>query len=334
MSKESSPTPVPADLLAAIRSASRIALAGHVTPDADCFGSVGSLAIALQELGKQTYIAMPEGSVSRKLEFLFQYGAMRAASPSELAACDLALVLDTAKDRRVNIDGKLEALPNTKVANVDHHASNTQFGTWNWVDAGRSSASEMAYELIRALGCQVTPTVATLLYGGIHSDTQGFSLSNTTARSLGVAHELALAGAQIPWLCEKLHRSHSRGEFELRQIVYRNTRVSDDGRLAWSTVSNPEFAHTGCVATDIDDQVEIPRTVEGIAVVILFSEGNAGKIRMNFRGERGISVLELAQKFGGGGHRSAAGAILDGTISEVAERVLPEALRFVAALPH
>jgi phosphoesterase RecJ-like protein len=314
-SKQSSPGDVPS----AVRDAQRIALIGHVTPDADCLGAIGALWLALAEIGKQPLVAMPARSVSRRLQFLVEHAGWRPAAPAELAGCDLAIVLDTARARRANVDGKLEALPNAAVLNIDHHASNERFGKWNWIDAGRSSTSEMVYELLRALDCRITPLIATLLYAGIHSDTQGFSLSNTTARSLEVAHDLAQAGAEIPALCENLHRSHSRGEFELLQIVYRNTRVSHE-----------EFAKTGCVASDIDNQVEIPRSIENVLVVILFSEGNQGKIRMNFRGERGVNVLELARKFGGGGHHSAAGAILDGRIADVCERVLPEAREYVA----
>ncbi len=322
-----------AELRAALESARHIALAGHVTPDADCLGSLGALFLALPELGKYPFVSLPQGSVSRRLEFLVQHSGAKPAGAHELADCDLAIVVDTAKAARVNLDGKLEALRRAAVLNIDHHATNPGFGKWNWVDAERSSASEMVYEALKALGCQVTPTIATLLYAGIHSDTKGFSLSNTTPRSLEVAHDLAQAGARIEFVCEKLNRSHSRGEFELLQIVYRNTSTSEDGRLAWSSVGHDEFLRTGCVASDIDDQVEIPRSIEGVSVVILFSEGNRGKIRMNFRGERGTPVLELAQKFGGGGHKAAAGAILDGTIPEVMERVLSEAKKYVAQLP-
>lgn len=331
MSKDQSS--VPAEICQAIRAAKRIGLAGHVTPDADCLGSLGALHLALPELGIRPFVALPAGSVSRRLAFLLEICGMQPACAAELKACDTLLVVDTAKSPRVNIDGKIDSYSGVPIINVDHHATNPQYGKWNWVDANRSSSAEMVYEVVRALGCAVTPTVATMLYAGIHSDTQGFSLSNTTPRSLEIGHDLAQAGARIPQLCEKLNRSHSRGEFELIQIVYRNTRVSDDGRLAWSTVSHAEFAHTGCVASDIDDQVEIPRSIEEIRAVVLFSEGNPGKIRMNFRGERGVSILELAQQFGGGGHKAAAGAILDGTIQSVTEHVLPVARRFVAALP-
>ncbi|MBU0638778.1 MAG: bifunctional oligoribonuclease/PAP phosphatase NrnA [Planctomycetes bacterium] len=324
---------VPPELCEAIRAAKRVGLAGHVTPDADCIGTLGALWLALPELGIQAFVAMPEGSVARKLQYLVKQAGLEFASTEQLAECDLVVVLDTAKQRRANIDGKLDALPGVPVLNIDHHATNVGFGQWNWIDGGASSTAELIYLLLRALGCQITPTIATLLYAGIHGDTQGFSLSNTTPRSLAVAHELAEAGARIVELCERLNRSRSRSEFDLLKVIYANTCVSDDGQLAWSTASYDEIHGAGCCAEDIDDQVEVPRSVEGSRVVILFSEGHQGKVRMNFRGERGVSVLELAKQFDGGGHHASAGAILDGPIAEIVERVLPAARAFVAALP-
>ena len=324
---------VPAGVCDAIRAADRIALIAHVTPDADCFGAIGSMYLALPELGKYPYAALPEGTVARRLAFLVEMAGVTPATGAELAECDLALVMDTAKDRRVNVDGKLEALPGAKVVNIDHHATNTRFGQWDWVEGDASSTCELVYLLIRALGCQITPTIATLIYAGIHSDTQGFSLSNTTTRSLAIAHELARAGADIIHTCERLNRSRSRSEFELLKLVYKNTQVSEDGHLAWSTADHQEIHAAGCHANDIDDQVEIVRSIEGVKVAILFSEGREGNIRMNFRGERGISVLELARQFGGGGHHAAAGAILDGTIEEVTSRVIPAAKEYVKGLP-
>ncbi len=323
---------VPDDISRAILAAHRIALAGHVTPDADCLGSMGALALGLKDLGKSMHVAMPAGSISRRLSYLTDLFDLQPATTLELQACDLLIGLDTAKDRRLNIDGKLDALPGIPVLNVDHHATNTRFGKWNWVAPEASSVCELVVDLIAALGCPLTPTMATLLYAGIHGDTQGFSLSNTSTKSLAVAHVLAASGARIPEVCEKLQRSHSRSEFELLKVIYGNARVSADGRLAWSTASHEEITAAGCVAEDIDNQVEIPRSVEGIRVAILFTEGVPGKIRMNFRGERGAAVLELAREFGGGGHPTSAGAILDGSIAAVTEQVLAKARAFVAEL--
>src|SRR5262249_21620206 len=97
-------------VLAALRGAKRTALIGHVTPDADCLGSIGAMQLALPELGVYPFVSMPAGSVSRKLEFLREMAGWHAAGSAELAECDTALVMDTAKDRRVNVDGKLPAL--------------------------------------------------------------------------------------------------------------------------------------------------------------------------------------------------------------------------------
>lgn len=326
------PAVVPAEICTALRGARHVALVGHVTPDADALASMGSLWLALPELGAHPHLVLPAGSVSRQLDYLVRYAGLRPCHAADLKELDLILALDTAKDKRLNQEEHQTALTNIPILNIDHHATNTGFGRWNWIVPEASSTSELVHALLCALGCRITPTIATLLYAGIHTDTQGFSLSNTGPNALRVGHALALAGARIPQVCERMHRSRSRGEFQLLSIVYGNTRVSEDGRLAWSTVSHAELSATGCRAADIDDQVEIPRQIEGICVAILFSEGEPGKIRMNFRGERGVSVLELATQFGGGGHHASAGARLAGTMDEIVAQVLPAALAFVAGI--
>ncbi len=323
---------VPQEIVAALRAAKHVALLAHITPDADAICSLGALWLALPELGVYPHLVLPEGTVGRRLKYLVRYAGLQPAHAADVANCDLIVALDTAKEKRLNGEDHLVALTKIPIINIDHHATNTNFGRWNWIVPEASSTSELVYGVLRALDCQITPTIATLLYAGIHSDTQGFSLSNTGAHALEVGHDLALAGAEIPQICERLHRSRSRGEFELLGVIYRNTRVSDDGLLAWSTLTHAEISATGCVAADIDDQVEVPRSIEGIAVAILFSEGEPGIVRMNFRGERGVSVLDLAMQFGGGGHHASAGARMRGTLDEVLGKVLPAARQFVAAL--
>ena len=319
----------PAELCDAIRGAQRIAIAGHVTPDADCVGSIGALWLALPELGVKPLASLPPECVARRLHFLVEMAGLQAASPDELRGADLLIAVDTAKFPRLNIDGGRDGFEDKPIANIDHHATNTQYGKWNWISGHRSSSCEMVYEVIAALGCQITPTIATLLYAGIHSDTQGFSLSNTTPRSLQVGYEVAAAGAEVHGIGERLHRSQSRSEFQLMQVIYGNTRVSDDGRIAWSTANYDEIHEAGCNANDIDDQVEVPRAVEDIDIAMLFSEGNRGKIRINFRGEGGLSILELAREFNGGGHHASAGAIIDGEIEEVSQRVCAAAAAYL-----
>lgn len=330
---------VPASLIEMLLGSARPALIGHETPDADSVGSTGGLWLALRAMGKEPRLILP-GGLSRKVEFLLRFcGLEYQADAATLAGSDVAIVLDTAKEKRVNCPGGYAALAHLPVANVDHHATNTGYGNVRWVDGQRSSTSEMVYEIIRALEAASGPATegkppidvacASLLYAGIHSDTQGFSLANTTPRSLAVAHELAVAGARVAELCEQLDRSLPRSEFTLNQIVYANTRISDDGMLAWSSVSFDEIARSGCSADTIDDQVEIPRSVAGIRMAILFSEGEPGVVRMNFRGEGGTSVLPIAEKFGGGGHHAAAGARRRAGLEIVVAEVIAAARQYL-----
>lgn len=322
----------PDEILQALRAARRVGLFAHVTPDADCLGSIGALWLALPELGISPLAFLPEGTVSRRMTWLAGHCGLAAAAAHELDGCDLLVVLDTAREKRVNAAGKWESIAGRPIINIDHHPTNTRFGRWHWIVPRASSTCELVYELLIGLGCQITPTIATLLYAGIHADTQGFSLSNATPRSLEIAHRLAAAGARIAELCERLHRANSRAEFELLKLIYANTRVSADGRLAWSSAAYGEIVATGCSASDVEDQVDVPRSIDGIAMAILFTEGVPGKVRVNFRGEGTIPVLELAQQFGGGGHVSRAGAMITGDLADVSQRVLAAAEQFLHAV--
>jgi phosphoesterase RecJ-like protein len=172
---------------------------------------------------------------------------------------------------------------------------------------------------------KVDATTASVLYSGIFTDTAGFSLQNATADSFRSAAELVDLGADVVDLGERLDRSQRQSEFRLLKTIYANTRWTDDERIAYSTADFDEIGSAGCSAADIDDQVQVPRSLNGIHMAILFTEGVKGKARLNFRGEQGIRVLDLAKRFGGGGHAFAAGTILEMSIAEAVETVLPVA---------
>jgi phosphoesterase RecJ-like protein len=149
--------------------------------------------------------------------------------------------------------------------------------------------------------------VASLLYCGIHGDTAGFSLPNTSADCLSLAARLVQAGADVTHIGEQLCRSQARPDFELLRRVYDHTTVVADGHIAYSYLSHGDIVESQCSAEDIDDQVSIPRALAGVRIAILFSEGEPGVVRVNLRGEGRTSVIEIAQAFGGGGHTQSAG---------------------------
>jgi phosphoesterase RecJ-like protein len=220
------------------------------------------------------------------------------------------------------------------LVNIDHHATNTRFGDVNWVVDDAGSTCELVYELLRRAERPIDPPTPSLLYAGIQTDTLGFSLPTTRAAAMRACADLVERGADVGFLGDRLCRSQTKSEFELLRIVYDNTRLLADGRLAYSTAGHDEIQRAGCSAADIDEQINVPRSLQGVQLALLFSEGNRGKTRINLRGSGPVSVVELAAEFKGGGHHQSAGAILDCGLSEALERVLPRAVEHLARVPR
>jgi phosphoesterase RecJ-like protein len=315
----------PAELIDALQAAARPVVVGHVTPDVDAIGSMLGLARALPS--GEARVALPGIPVSQKLRFMLELaGDPDLADAQRIADADIIAVVDTAGTNRVHVPGKWEAIADKFVVNIDHHITNPDFGRINWVVDNASSTCELICRLIQTAGWKLDEITASLLYAGIHSDTGGFSLPNSTAEAHEAAGVLVRAGADVERVGVRLCRSQEQHEFDLMRTVYHNTRLAGAGRIAYSTLTHDEIKTTGCTPEDIDDQVSIPRSLSRIQIAMLFSEAERGVIRINFRGEGGTPVIALAEKLGGGGHTFSAGARIRGQMELVVERVLGEAV--------
>ncbi len=319
----------PARLIQSLSGMSRMVCVGHVNPDADCLGSMLAIARAWSgNTNTETVIALRDDSLSSKLSFMTEWAGAKLATVEDFTSADGFTVLDTADLRRCNVP---EGLPDDwagsrPIVNIDHHISNTLFGDTKWVVENAASTSELVFSVIHEAGFPVDPITASLLYAGIYTDTVGFSVSSTSGDTLRIAGELVDLGARVGRLCEQIVRSQRPEEFLLTRLLYDNTRTTGDGRIAYSTASFEEIQGTGCGPGDIDNQVSIPRSMDGIRLAILFTEAVKGRTRINFRGEQGTQVLELARSFGGGGHGEAAGVTLACSVDDATKQVLPLAI--------
>lgn len=316
------------DFVDALKRRRKPLILGHVTPDADAIGSALSLATAMREQGIEAVCGLPAHTVANKIEFLLHLaeGTPRVDTWSADAGYDAFIVLDTAGANRINIQPDLSLDGHIDVLNIDHHVSNTRFGRHNWVDANASSSCELVARLLNQLGWKISPNVASLLYAGIYGDTVGFSLPNTSPQTMETAAMLLRSGADVAMVGEQLCRSQVRSDFELLRRVYDHTAVTDDQRIAYSYLTHDDFLEAGARAEDIDDQVAVPLALKGVHMALLFTEGEKGVVRINLRGEGGIRVVELAQKFHGGGHAHAAGVrIRNRPIEQVIDEVVAAA---------
>lgn len=258
------------------------------------------------------------------------------ASTADFRSADGFVVVDTARKDRCNVGPELRESDwsaGRPIVCLDHHATNTRFADVNWIVDDAGSTAELVYHLLRALEWPVDDVTASLLYAGILTDTMGFSLPTTTSSALHAAGELIALGADVGELGERIYRSQTQSEFDLLRIVYDNTRVTADGQIAYSSASFEDIHHAGCTAADIDDQINVPRSLHGVRLAMLFSEGKKGKTRINFRSSGNVTVVALAAAFGGGGHSQAAGAVLDCSLEEGIARVVPQAVEHLSRFP-
>ncbi len=328
---------VPHEVIEAISAMRNPIMISHVVPDADALGSIIAMASGFTDEQTTPKISLPIGSLSQRLDFLFNLQVVEVASAEDFASADGFVTLDTAKKPRCNVGPQLKDTDWSKgrpIVNVDHHATNTRFGSLDWIVDQASSTCEMAYYLLRSAGKTITPAMASQLYAGIQTDTLGFSLPTTTASSLKAAADLVSLGADVAMLGERLARSQSPSEFDLLRVIYENTKLEAGGRLAYSFASFDDIRQAGCSASDIDDQITVPRSLDGVELAMLFTEGNQGKTRINFRGSGQVTVVELAGLFKGGGHSQAAGAILESTVEQAITKVLPKAIEHLEQFPR
>ncbi len=301
----------------------------HVVPDADALGSMFAMYLAWKSEPCSPKVSLPKGCLSQRLQFLADWTSPVVATSEDFQNADGFVVLDTAKKPRCNIEKSVKETDwsaGRPVVNIDHHDTNTMYGDVDWVVSGASSTCELAYFLIRAAGLNIDWTIASLLLSGIQTDTLGFSLPTTSAHSMQAAAELLQLGAKMDVLGERLFRSQTRSEFDLLRVIYANTKTMAEGQLSYSFAGYDDIHDAGCTAADIDDQISVPRSLDGARLSILFTEGNQGKTRINFRGSGNVHVIDLAAEFNGGGHTQAAGAILNCGVEEAMEKVLPRAI--------
>ena len=308
-----------------LRAARGVAVLSHINPEADCIGAALGCTLALKEQGKAA-VAYNADPLPRVLRFL--PGAADLVRAERLPeAPDCVVVVDSSDPERV---GGLLTGVGAAVLNVDHHKTNVRFGTLNWVVPGASSAGEMVFHLLRALGHSISPPVAINLYAAILTDTGSFHYSNTTPEALRVAAALVEAGAVPAQITASLYEQRDAGEFRLLSRCLSTLQLSRDGRVAWMEVTAADLADVGLTQDALEGFINYPRSIAGVEVALLFKALTGDGIRVSLRSRGRADVAAVAATFGGGGHHNAAGCHVPGSPAAVRGAVLAAVERELA----
>jgi len=210
------------------------------------------------------------------------------------------------------------------VINIDHHASNDNFGICNIVDEKAASATVILYKMFKEWGIKFTPVIATALLTGIYNDTGSFMHSNTTIEVFEVASKLLEAGGKFGAVSKNLFRNTPLSSLKLWGRVLENARLNQDG-VTVSVITWKDFEECGASADEASGVVDLLNSIPGSKYTCLLNEDKDGYIKGSFRTRRDdIDLASLAAQFGGGGHKKAAGFTMSGRLQrEVHWKIIP-----------
>lgn len=302
-------------------SSGRLAITAHDRPDGDALGATLGLFRILMDRGIPCVLVGCH-PIPERYAFLLQGESYLAPETPLQDVADALVVLDTGMpSRSTPLTQALEK--NMPVLNIDHHASNSHFGTFNWVEADKSSSSEMISTLADEAKWPVSAEAAEALYAGLVTDTGRFAYENTSPSALHCAARLLGQGA-IPYkLNQLLYDTVPEAELRLNGIAINSLRLHENGAIAVVSLSREDYAKFGCGPEMSGEAINLPRRIEGVRVALFLYEPPAESYtKISIRTEAPFDAVAVAKMFGGGGHTRAAGGQFNGRIPEAEEAVM------------
>ncbi|PKN60346.1 MAG: DHH family phosphoesterase [Deltaproteobacteria bacterium HGW-Deltaproteobacteria-11] len=296
-------------------------ITSHERPDGDALGSELALYHMLSAGGK-TAVVYNQDQTPHHYRFL--PGAdviVHELPPTE--TFDAAFILDCSELERVGREaGRIRKI--RQIVNIDHHVSNGGFCDAALLDAGASSTGELIYRLAEAMALTLTPEMATNLYAALLTDTGGFCYGNTTRDCLVIAGRLVENGARPQWISENLYENAPLVKIRLLAVVLESLALDLNGKVGSMIVTQENLARTDALQEHTDGFVDLPRTIEGVEISILFSELEENHFKLSLRSKGRFDVERVARKLGGGGHVNAAGCRIRGDIATVKRLALAQ----------
>lgn len=312
------------DIIEKINQAETIAILTHENPDGDAMGSSLAMYHALKSYGKNPDIIIPEFSKT----FKCLPGIEELKSQTDIEHYDLAIALDCATVKMLNGFASYFENAKTKVC-IDHHATNTMFGDYNYVNPDAPACSQILLVILEYFGIEITKDIGTCILAGIITDTGGFKYQGVTAETFEFVAWLLNKGVNVSKVYHQVLQVKTKANFELHRIANNRIEFLEDGKIAYTYITEEDEQNVHAENGDHEGIVEIGRDVEGVEVSIFIRQTSKG-YRVSLRSNEYVNVSDACSVFGGGGHPRAAGCTIQGsTIEQVKDKVVREVIRLL-----
>jgi bifunctional oligoribonuclease and PAP phosphatase NrnA len=302
----------------------RFILTSHIRPDCDALGSELGMAGLLEQLGKQVRIVNghptpPNLSFLDPIERIDMVGDTIDA---DQVSGDCLIVLDTSAWAQLGpMADVVRKFHGTKIC-IDHHVGEDELGTEFFKDTSAEATGQLVYQLATKMKQPITKPMANALYCAIATDTGWFRFASTTSDTYRAIAELVDAGAVPSAIYGDLYEQDTLGRVRLRGRILSRATAELDGALVHTYVRKEDFAETGALPSDTEDAINLTLAIAKTKVAFIMIEQLKGGYKISFRSRCHVDCNEVSRTFGGGGHRAAAGAFIEGEFEEVQRRVL------------
>lgn len=307
------------NILEEIKNAKSIVILTHESPDGDAIGSTLAMKLAIKTIGKDADAIITD--FPRIFKFL--PGAKEVKSEIEYKEYDLAISLDCADLKRLSGKELFENAKKTIV--IDHHGSNKMYGDINFVNPVAPACCEILIGMLEYFDIDIDSEIGSDILAGIITDTGGFKYSSVTAETFEFTAELLRKGVNVSEIYERVLETRTKANFELLKRSIDRLELLEDGKVAFTYITHKDEEEVDAEPGDHEGIVENGRSIEGVKVSIFIRQKeneNAYKVSMRSSGK--INVSDICYIFGGGGHPKAAGALIQGSIDEVKEKLMKE----------
>lgn len=285
----------------------------HRRPDGDTTGSSAALCLGLRQLGKTAHV-LYNAEVSPRFQWLHQ-GLTKTGAGVE----DTIVSTDVASPGMLSKD--FAPLLGKIALRIDHHGSATSFSDMELVDPASASCAEVVWDVLSMMGVKADRSIAEAVYVGLSTDTGCFRYANTTAHTFAVAAECVRAGARTYELNQELFETNTLGRLKMQAWIVDHMRLLQNGEMAVCAIPRSVETEIGVTEDDMDNISSFPRSVAGVRVAATLRETADGDVKISVRAVPGFDATKVAVKFGGGGHKGAAGASLKLPLAEAAQVV-------------
>ena len=282
-----------------------IALACHVTPDGDALGSMMAMHLLCRSQGKASVASWPEPFVVAP-HYTYLPGLDLVTKPADFPAAPPVMVtFDCGSLDRLNELAE-PAREAGELIVIDHHATNRRYGTINLLDADAAASAVMVYRLAKRLDWPLNRDVAICLYTGIVTDTGRFQYSNTSTEVLEMATELSRFDLPIASMSRQLFEEHRFAYLRLVAAVLQRAELDPERRFVATWITGDDLARYGVEMDEAEGLIDIVRRTAEADVSCVLKQADDGT-RVSLRSVTDFDVAAIAMRFGGGGHRAAAG---------------------------